>query len=146
MTWKVLRATKVILLCTAFKFSAMASTKTNTKGSQPSSAVNSALNSLWGSYQQETSPRLKLVDAFLVFIMLSGIAQFLYCILVINYPFNAFLAGSVSLHIVFLLRILVDFFLYRFASTIGQFVLTASLRSQVNPENKVHFASVSPER
>lgn len=33
-----------------------------------------------------------------------------------------------------------------FGSTIGQFVLTASLRSQVNPENRAHFKDVSPER
>jgi len=58
--------------------------------------------------------------------MLSGIAQFLYCVLVTDYPFNAFLAG--------------------FASNVGQFVLTASLRSQVNLENKNEFRDVSPER
>ena len=34
----------------------------------------------------------------------------------------------------------------RFASTVGQFVLAASLRSQVNPENKEQFKEVSPER
>lgn len=59
------------------------------------SQLDAAVQSLWNSYNAETSPRLKLVDAFLVFIMLSGIAQFLYCILVTNYPFNAFLAGYV---------------------------------------------------
>ncbi|EJD01287.1 defender against death DAD protein [Fomitiporia mediterranea MF3/22] len=94
------------------------------KGSTAS--LNPAIQSLWKSYNVDTSPRLKLIDAFLVFIMLTGIAQFLYCILVTNFPFNAFLAG--------------------FASSVGQFVLTASLRSQVNPENKQSFADVSPER
>jgi hypothetical protein len=34
----------------------------------------------------------------------------------------------------------------RFASTVGQFVLTASLRAQVNPENRAEFKEVSPER
>nr|GAT53804.1 defender against cell death 1 [Mycena chlorophos] len=58
--------------------------------------------------------------------MLSGIVQFLYCVLVTTYPYNAFLAG--------------------FSSTVGQFVLTASLRSQVNPENKNEYKEVSPER
>ncbi|KAH8118497.1 defender against death DAD protein [Phellopilus nigrolimitatus] len=91
-----------------------------------SSALQTAMKSLWTSYNADTLPRLKLIDAFLVFIMLSGVAQFLYCIIVTNYPFNAFLAG--------------------FASSVGQFVLTASLRSQVNPENKQQFADVSPER
>ena len=72
----------------------MAAPKAGAKKAQ-SSAVDAALDSLWISYQQETSPRLKLIDAFLVFIMLSGITQFLYCVLVTNYPFNAFLAGYV---------------------------------------------------
>lgn len=58
--------------------------------------------------------------------MLGGIIQFLYCVLVTNYPFNAFLAG--------------------FASCVGQFVLTAALRSQVNPANASEFKEVSPER
>jgi len=58
--------------------------------------------------------------------MLSGIAQFLYMVLITDFPFNAFLAG--------------------FSSSVGQFVLAASLRSQVNPENKAEFKEVSPER
>lgn len=41
-------------------------------------------------------------------------------------PFNAFLSG--------------------FSATIGQFVLTASLRIQTNPENKAEFESISHER
>jgi len=41
-------------------------------------------------------------------------------------PFNAFLSG--------------------FSATVGQFVLTASLRMQTNPENKAEFVSISPER
>jgi oligosaccharyltransferase complex subunit epsilon len=85
-----------------------------------------AVHSLWKTYNEQTPDRLKFVDSFLLFIMLSGALQFLYCILVTNFPFNAFLAG--------------------FTSTIGQFVLTASLRSQVNPENKREFKDVSPER
>jgi oligosaccharyltransferase complex subunit epsilon len=40
----------------------------------------------------------------------------------------------------------INFCIYSFASTVGQFVLTASLRSQVNPENKDEFKEVSPER
>lgn len=35
---------------------------------------------------------------------------------------------------------------FRFSSTVGQFVLAASLRSQVNPDNKDEFKDVSPER
>jgi len=94
------------------------------KSSTP--ATSNVVQSLWKAYSDQTSDRLKFIDAFLVFLMLSGIGQFLYCILVTDYPFNAFLAG--------------------FSSNVGQFVLTASLRSQVNPENKNEFKDVSPER
>jgi oligosaccharyltransferase complex subunit epsilon len=57
--------------------------------------ARSPIESLWKAYNEETSDRLKFVDSFLLFLMLSGIIQFVYCILVINYPFNAFLAGYV---------------------------------------------------
>lgn len=102
----------------------MAPQKTALKQQTPVAA--SAVESLWKAYSDNTSKRLKFIDSFLVFLMLSGIVQFLYCILVTNFPFNAFLAG--------------------FSSCVGQFVLTASLRSQVNPENKETFKEVSPER
>ncbi|KIJ56574.1 hypothetical protein M422DRAFT_72781 [Sphaerobolus stellatus SS14] len=100
---------------------------TSQKSSQKSPATAfSAVDSLLKSYNEKTSNRLKLIDAFLVFIMLSGVFQFLYCVLITNFPFNAFLAG--------------------FTSSVGQFVLTASLRSQVNPANRAQFKEVSPER
>ncbi|KAF8528924.1 DAD/Ost2 [Hysterangium stoloniferum] len=101
-------------------------------GPKPASSQKASTSSLqpvealWKSYNENTSSRLKLIDAFLLFIMLSGISQFIYCIVVTNYPFNAFLAG--------------------FSSSVGQFVLTASLRSQVNPLNRSQFKEVSPER
>ncbi|KAF9030303.1 defender against cell death 1 [Hymenopellis radicata] len=89
-------------------------------------AASNPVLSLWTSYNEQTSDRLRFIDAFLVFLMLTGVVQFVYCVLVTNFPFNAFLAG--------------------FSSTVGQFVLTASLRAQVNPENKNEFKEVSPER
>ncbi|KAL1758782.1 DAD/Ost2 [Schizophyllum commune] len=101
--------------------------KTTTTTSAPSVAPQKdALQALWKAYNEQTPDRLKFVDSFLVFLILSGVIQFLYCILVTNFPFNAFLAG--------------------FGSTVGQFVLTASLRAQVNPDNRGEFKDVSPER
>jgi len=85
-----------------------------------------AATTLWKSYIQQTPDRLKFIDAFLVFIVLSGVIQFVYCVLVTSFPFNAFLSG--------------------FSSSVGQFVLTASLRAQVNPQNRSEFKEVSPER
>ncbi|KAG8789807.1 oligosaccharyltransferase complex subunit epsilon [Serendipita sp. 398] len=106
------------------------STTTASKAGPSSSSTrnssNNAILTLWNAYMEETPARLKLIDAFLFFLMLSGIIQFVYCVLISSFPFNAFLAG--------------------FGSCVGQFVLTASLRSQVNPSNKDEFKEVSPER
>ncbi|KAJ1021144.1 hypothetical protein NDA16_003930 [Ustilago loliicola] len=94
--------------------------------SSASTSSSSPLSTLYNSYVDNTPKRLKVVDAFLVFLMLSGIIQFVYCALITNFPFNSFIAG--------------------FASTVGQFVLAASLRIQANPENGKTFPKVSPER
>ena len=88
--------------------------------------TRNAFSILISSYNKRTPRRLKLIDAYLLFIMLTGILIFTYCVLISSFPFNAFLAS--------------------FASTVGQFVLTAALRIQVNPENKTVFAGLKPER
>ncbi|KAL2161463.1 hypothetical protein VTH06DRAFT_8025 [Thermothelomyces fergusii] len=77
-------------------------------------------------YLDTTPQRTKLLDAFMAFLVAVGALQFLYCVLAGNYPFNAFLSG--------------------FAATVGQFVLTASLRIQTTEANKGDFPVVSPER
>ncbi|KAI0018318.1 defender against death DAD protein [Xylariomycetidae sp. FL0641] len=77
-------------------------------------------------YQKATPQRTKLIDAFMAFLVVVGGLQFAYCILAGNYPFNAFLSG--------------------FSATVGQFVLTASLRIQTTEANKSEFPNVSPER
>eukprot|EP01027_Heterolobosea_sp_BB2_P001321 GEZU01002022.1.p1 GENE.GEZU01002022.1~~GEZU01002022.1.p1 ORF type:complete len:130 (-),score=36.41 GEZU01002022.1:22-372(-) len=74
----------------------------------------------------KTPRRLKVIDVFLVYILLTGIIQFVYCALVGTFPFNSFLAG--------------------FISCIGLFVLTVSLRMQVNPLNKDQFKGITLER
>ena len=71
----------------------MAGPKTSSQ-TAPSS-VSHAVSALWKSYLQQTPDRLKFIDAFLAFIVLSGVIQFIYCVLVTNFPFNAFLAGYV---------------------------------------------------
>lgn len=70
----------------------MAAKKQQAKAKTNSRATD-ALSAMFDSYWRETSDRLKFIDAFLVFVLLSGITQFLYCVLVTNFPFNAFLAG-----------------------------------------------------
>uniref|UniRef100_A0AC34R5Q9 Dolichyl-diphosphooligosaccharide--protein glycosyltransferase subunit DAD1 n=1 Tax=Panagrolaimus sp. JU765 TaxID=591449 RepID=A0AC34R5Q9_9BILA len=77
------------------------------------------LSKLFDDYLKTTSSQLKIVDAYMVYILLTGIPQFVYCLLVGTFPFNAFLSG--------------------FISTVGSFILAACLRIQVNPENKKEF-------
>ncbi|CBQ69525.1 related to apoptotic cell death regulator DAD1 [Sporisorium reilianum SRZ2] len=107
--------------------STSAAAKSRGSASTPAfTSTQSPLSTLYNSYVDNTPKRLKVIDAFLVFLMLSGIIQFVYCALITNFPFNSFIAG--------------------FASTVGQFVLAASLRIQANPENGKTFPKVSPER
>ncbi|CAG2178119.1 unnamed protein product, partial [Oppiella nova] len=77
-------------------------------------------------YSAKTSQRLKLIDAYLLYILLTGVIQFLYCCLVGTFPFNAFLSG--------------------FISTVASFVLGVCLRLQINPQNKYEFRELSQER
>ncbi len=64
----------------------------------------SIVSRLWEDYSRSTPSRLKLIDAFLFYVLLTGVVQFVYCLLVGTFPFNSFLSG--------------------FISTIGTFVLT----------------------
>lgn len=85
------------------------------------------LTKFYDKYSTTTPKRLKIIDAYLLYILLTGGIQFLYCLLVGTFPFNSFLAG--------------------FTSCVSSFVLAVCLRIQVNPENKSEFGSaISPER
>ena len=54
------------------------------------------LNKFYDSYGSSTPKRLKIVDSYLLMILLTGIVQFVYCCLVGTFPFNSFLAGFIS--------------------------------------------------
>ncbi|CCI42408.1 unnamed protein product [Albugo candida] len=81
---------------------------------------NSTLSAIWNDfnhqYRKETPKQLQLLDGFLAYVLATGILQFVYCVLVGNFPFNSFLSG--------------------FICTVGVFVLTVSLRMQVDPTNE----------
>uniref|UniRef100_A0A8C1E4Y3 Dolichyl-diphosphooligosaccharide--protein glycosyltransferase subunit DAD1 n=1 Tax=Cyprinus carpio carpio TaxID=630221 RepID=A0A8C1E4Y3_CYPCA len=77
-------------------------------------------------YASSTPNKLKVIDAYLLYIMMTGALQFLYCLLVGTFPFNSFLSG--------------------FISCVGSFILAVCLRIQINPQNKGEFLSISPER
>ncbi|XP_036374867.1 dolichyl-diphosphooligosaccharide--protein glycosyltransferase subunit DAD1 [Megalops cyprinoides] len=91
-----------------------------------SNSVISVISRFVEEYTSSTPNKLKVVDAYLLYILLTGALQFLYCLLVGTFPFNSFLSG--------------------FISCVGAFVLGVCLRIQINPQNKGDFLSVSPER
>ncbi|KAM0799209.1 DAD family-domain-containing protein [Usnea florida] len=111
---------------TPSKSAATSSSAFSSKSSSSTQTAQEVLLNLWQHYLKTTPQRVKLIDVFMAFLVVVGGLQFVYCVLVGNYPFNAFLSG--------------------FSATVGQFVLTASLRIQTNPENKDEFKSVSHER
>ncbi|OTA69393.1 defender against death DAD protein [Hypoxylon sp. EC38] len=104
---------------------ASTSTVAKTSASGPQS-IDQVARNIVEHYQKTTPQRTKLIDVFMAFLVVVGGLQFAYCVLAGNYPFNAFLSG--------------------FSATVGQFVLTASLRIQTTEANKSDFPSISPER
>ncbi|XP_062338087.1 dolichyl-diphosphooligosaccharide--protein glycosyltransferase subunit DAD1 [Osmerus eperlanus] len=91
-----------------------------------SNSVLSVVSRFLEEYTTTTPNKLKVVDSYLLYILLTGALQFLYCLLVGTFPFNSFLSG--------------------FISCVGSFILAVCLRIQINPQNKGDFLSVSPER
>lgn len=56
----------------------------------------SVVRKFYDEYMNSTPKKLKIVDAYLFYIMLTGIIQFVYCALVGTFPFNSFLSGFIS--------------------------------------------------
>jgi len=56
----------------------------------------SVISKFYESYVNSTPRKLKIVDAYLFYILITGIIQFVYCCLVGTFPFNSFLSGFVS--------------------------------------------------
>ena len=59
-------------------------------------AINEVLTDFYAKYKSKTPQKLKLVDAYLAYIMITGIILFAYCCIVGTFPFNSFLAGFIS--------------------------------------------------
>lgn len=96
------------------------------RSSSSSTVPKDIVQKILEHYKKSTNSRTKLIDVFMLFLIVVGVMQFLYCVLAGNYPFNAFLSG--------------------FCATVGQFVLTASLRVQTQEDSMKDFPAVSPER
>ncbi|KAJ2893436.1 Dolichyl-diphosphooligosaccharide-protein glycosyltransferase subunit dad1 [Coemansia aciculifera] len=89
-----------------------------------SASTTDILSRLAHDYTTETPLRLKAIDAYMVFCVAVGVAQFAYCLLVGTFPYNAFLAG--------------------FGSAVACFVFAANLRIKTNVKNAAQFAG-TPE-
>lgn len=61
-----------------------------------SNSVLSVISRFLEEYSSTTPTKLKVVDAYLLYILLTGALQFLYCLLVGTFPFNSFLSGFIS--------------------------------------------------
>lgn len=81
--------------------------------SRDSRSTGFILQDVWNAYNEAVPKPLKKIDAFLAYVLVMGIVQFVYGLTVGTFPFNSFLAG--------------------FFSCVGVFVLTVSLRMQVDP-------------
>lgn len=88
-------------------FSTTSPVVTKTNANTDATAYSTIVNDVWSSYIRNTPQSLKIIDIFLAFLVFTGATQFAYCLLVGNYPFNAFLSG--------------------FAATVGQFVLAGKI-------------------
>ncbi|SMR53996.1 unnamed protein product [Zymoseptoria tritici ST99CH_1A5] len=111
---------------TAQSIKASTPTPSRSNNAKGSNSFPDIVAGVWNNYTTKTPQRVKLLDTFMGFLVVVGVLQFVYCVIAGNYPFNAFLSG--------------------FSATVGQFVLTASLRIQTNPENKAEFEGISHER
>ncbi|XP_061875860.1 dolichyl-diphosphooligosaccharide--protein glycosyltransferase subunit DAD1-like [Colius striatus] len=95
-------------------------------GAGAGTSLGSVLRRCLSEYGSGTPSRLKVLDAYLLYVLLSGALQFGYCLGVGTFPFNSFLSG--------------------FISAVGSFILGVCLRIQINPQNKGQFQGISPER
>jgi hypothetical protein len=55
-------------------------------------SFSDSVKSFKSSYAN-TDKKVKIVDLFLLYTLATGLVQFVYCVLVGNFPFNSFLSG-----------------------------------------------------
>ena len=54
------------------------------------------LKELHKRYAETTPKQVQLIDFFLLAVLLTGIAQFVYCFIAGSFPYNAFLSGFIA--------------------------------------------------
>jgi len=93
-------------------------------GASTAKDAHALFSSLRSAYSA-TPTKLKIIDLYVVYAVLTAVVQVVYMAIVGSFPFNAFLSGVLS--------------------CTGTAVLAVCLRMQVNKENK-EFKDLSPER
>ncbi|PVV01726.1 hypothetical protein BB560_003844, partial [Smittium megazygosporum] len=78
--------------------------------------ISKATSEMFKNYVHLTPLALRILDSYMIVCVASGIIQFVYCLIVGTYPYNAFLAG--------------------FGCSVASFCLTANLRIKANPINR----------
>lgn len=78
----------------------------------------------YSEYSRRTPSRIQLVDAFIVFSVITGLIQLFHMLFITQFPYNSFLSG--------------------FFAALGFFVLTVGLRLQLT--DPADFGGVSPEK
>lgn len=58
--------------------------------------ITTVISKFYNEYQNKTPKKLKVIDAYLAYILVTGAIQFFYCLLVGTFPFNSFLSGFIS--------------------------------------------------
>lgn len=63
--------------------------------SMSSTTLTVVIRNFYDEYMKSTPKKLKIVDAYLAYILMTGVLQFVYCCLVGTFPFNSFLSGFI---------------------------------------------------
>lgn len=69
---------------------------TTSRMSSSDPSLSAIASNLYHNYITTTSKKIKIIDVYLLYILLTGIIQFVYCVLVGTFPFNSFLSGFIS--------------------------------------------------
>uniref|UniRef100_A0A3Q3E3F3 Dolichyl-diphosphooligosaccharide--protein glycosyltransferase subunit DAD1 n=1 Tax=Labrus bergylta TaxID=56723 RepID=A0A3Q3E3F3_9LABR len=100
-----------------------------------SNSVVSVVSRFLEEYSTTTPNKLKVVDSYLLYILLTGALQFLYCLLVGTFPFNSFLSGFISCVGAFILAGRPSVLLHeqrQFCCTSGQQVFSSGVKDDSN--------------
>ena len=97
----------------------MPSSKVGQSSSKANASLAQLIKAFQKGYSSGTTPKQRLIDRFLVFLVIVGVLQSAYCAVSGAYPLNAFL-GSVF-------------------CSFGLFACTLALRMHTDPANKQQF-------